>query len=460
MSVLTLSQIQFAMTSIFHFFFVPLTLGLSLLVAIMETIYVRTGQEVYLRMTKFWGKLFLINFATGVVTGIVQEFQFGMNWSQYSRFVGDIFGAPLAIEALLAFFLESTFLGLWVFSWNKISKPLHAAAIWLVAIGSSLSALWILVANSFMQAPVGYQLVGGRAVMVDFGALIGNPYVWTQFPHTVLAGFCTAAFFVLGISAYHLVRKQHVDVFSRSFQMAAIFGAISVLLVALVGHSQAQNIVQVQPMKMAAVEGLWDTADPASLSLFTILDQKDERDILQIRIPYLLSILAYNRPTGTVLGIHQIQAAYVAKYGPGYYVPSIFACYWGFRIMVGLGILMLAIMAYSLYHVMRNHALPGVRWLGLFPLAIAFPYLANTSGWILTEMGRQPWIVFGLMKTSDGVSPVISPGMVWASLIGFGLMYSVLLGVDAFLLVRAAKAGPADVQVSPENLAGQEAYVE
>ncbi len=458
MSVLTLSQIQFALTSIFHFFFVPLTVGLSILVAIMETIYLRTGQEVYLRMTKFWGKLFLINFATGVVTGIVQEFQFGMNWSQYSRFVGDIFGAPLAIEALLAFFLESTFLGLWVFGWKKISKPLHVAAIWLVALGSNMSALWILVANSFMQAPVGYAIgADGRAIMVDFGALIGNPYVWTQFPHTVLAGFSTAAFFMLGISAYHLVRKQHEDLFNRSFQMAAVFGVISVFLVALVGHSQAQHIVRVQPMKMASIEGLWDSANPASMSIFTILDQKNERDILQIRIPYLLSILAYNRPTGTVQGIHQIQAEYVTKYGPGYYVPSIFACYWSFRIMVGLGLLMLAIMGYALYHIMRNHSLLRVRWLNLFPLAIAFPYLANTTGWILTEMGRQPWIVFGLMKTSDGVSPVINPGMVWASLVGFVLMYSVLLGVDAFLLFRAAKAGPENGQVAPESPVGEEA---
>jgi cytochrome bd ubiquinol oxidase subunit I len=461
MSVVTLSQLQFAVTSIYHFFFVPLTLGLSVLVAIIETLYLRTGKDVYLRMTKFWGKLFLINFAMGVVTGIVQEFQFGMNWSQYSRFVGDIFGAPLAIEALLAFFLESTFLGLWIFGWDKISKRLHVTAIWLVAIGSNISALWILIANSFMQAPVGYAIgVSGRAVMTDFGALIGNPYVWTQFPHTVLSGFTTGAFFIMGISAFHLVRGRNEDLFSRSFQIATVFGIISVFLVALVGHSQAQRIVEVQPMKMAAVEGLWDSADPASLSIFTILDQKNERDVLQIRIPYLLSILAFNRPTGTVQGIHQLQAAYETKYGPGYYVPSIFASYWGFRVMVGLGLLMLAVAGYALYYVMRSHPLPKVRWLNLFPLAIAFPYLANTSGWILTEMGRQPWIVFGLMKTSDGVSPVINPGMVWASLIGFGLMYSVLLGVDAFLLVRAAKAGPENGPVYAQSPAGEEAYVE
>ena len=459
MSVVTLSQIQFAVTSIYHFFFVPLTLGLSVLVAIMETIYLRTGQEVYLRMTKFWGKLFLINFAMGVVTGIVMEFQFGMNWSQYSRFVGDIFGAPLAIEALLAFFLESTFLGLWIFGWDKISKRLHVVAIWLVAVGANISALWILIANSFMQAPVGYGMgENGRAVMTDFGALVGNPYVWTQFPHTVFSGFSTAAFFVMGISAFHLVRQRHENLFSRSFQIATVFGIISVFLVALVGHSQSQRIVQVQPMKMASVEGLWESEDPASLSIFTILDQKNERDILQFRIPYLLSILAYNRPTGNVLGIHQIQADYVAKYGPGYYVPSIFACYWSFRIMVGLGLLMLAIAGYALYHVMRSHPLPKVRWLNLFPLAIAFPYLANTSGWILTEMGRQPWVVFGLMKTADAVSPTVSPGMVLTSLIGFGLVYGILMAVDVFLLVRSAKAGPEEMGAGRK--VAEEAYWE
>lgn len=459
MNVVNLSQLQFAITSIYHFFFVPLTLGLSVLVAIMETIYLRTGQQVYLRMTKFWGKLFLINFAMGVVTGIVQEFQFGMNWSQYSRFVGDIFGAPLAIEALLAFFLELTFLGLWIFGWDKISKRLHVMAIWLVAIGSNISALWILIANSFMQAPVGYALAdNGRAVMTDFGALVFNPYVWTQFPHTVLSGFTTAAFFIMGISAYYLVGRRHEDLFSRSFQLAAVFGVISIFLVVLVGHSQAQNIVRVQPMKMAAIEGLWESENPASLSLFTILDQKNEHDILQIRIPYLLSILAYNRPTGDVLGIHELQAEYVAKYGPGYYVPSIFACYWSFRIMVGLGFLMLAVAGYALYHVMRRHPLSEVRWLNLFPLAIGFPYIANTSGWILTEMGRQPWVVFGLMKTADAVSPTLSSGMVLASLIGFGLVYGVLMVIDVFLLVRSAKAGPEEV--GAESGVTEEAYWE
>ena len=308
MSVLNLSQLQFAVTTVYHFFFVPLTLGLSVLVAIMETLYVRSGQQVYKRMVKFWGTLFLINFAMGVVTGIVQEFQFGMNWSEYSRFVGDIFGAPLAIEALLAFFLESTFLGLWIFGWEKLSKGAHLASIWLVALGSNVSALWILIANSFMQHPVGYTIEGGRAVMTDFGALVANPYVWTQFPHTVLSGFTTGAFFVLGISVYHLLRKKEVDLFKRSFNLASWFGLLAIFLVILVGHSQAQQMVRVQPMKMASVEALWESADPASFSLFTWGDQANLNDRVSLRIPTVLSILAYNQPSGLVKGIRNLQA--------------------------------------------------------------------------------------------------------------------------------------------------------
>ena len=239
-----LARTQFAITTVYHFFFVPLTLGLSIIVALMETLYVQTGNEVYKRMTKFWGKLFVINFAMGVVTGIVQEFQFGMNWSEYSRFVGDIFGAPLAIEALLAFFLESVFLGLWLFGWDKLSKRAHAATMWMVAIGSNISALWILIANSFMQEPVGYVIRNGRAEMDDFAAVIFNPNIWVQFPHVFTAGLTTAAFFVLGISAYHLAKKNETDLFKRSFQIAAIIGTMAIVLVGLGGHSQHVGTAQ------------------------------------------------------------------------------------------------------------------------------------------------------------------------------------------------------------------------
>lgn len=442
MSVVTLSQLQFAVTSIYHFFFVPLTLGLSVLVAIMETRYVASGDEVYKRMAKFWGNLFLINFAMGVVTGIVMEFQFGMNWAEYSRFVGDVFGAPLAIEALLAFFLESVFLGVWIFGWEKLSKRAHLAAIWLVAIGANISALWILIANSFMQHPVGVEVVGNRAVMTDFGALLTNPYLWTQFPHTVFSGFTTGAFFVLGISAYHLIRRHEIDFFRRSFQLSAIFGLLAIFLVILVGHSQAQRMVQTQPMKMAAVEALWESEDPASFSLITIGNEAELRDVFALRIPYLLSILSYNQPSGEVKGIRDLQAEYVQKYGDGYYAPSIITMYWSFRIMVGMGMLMLLAAVLAIYPALRNRPISQMRYVKIFPLAIALPYLANTAGWIMTEMGRQPWVVYGVMKTEDAFSKSISPGMVLTSLIALTLVYALLMTADVYLLTKFAKAGP------------------
>ncbi len=449
MTVLTLSQLQFAVTTIYHFFFVPLTLGLSILVAIMETLYVRSRQETYKRMAKFWGNLFLINFAMGVVTGIVQEFQFGMNWAQYSRFVGDVFGAPLAIEALLAFFLESVFLGVWIFGWDKLSKGMHLAAIWLVAIGANISALWILTANSFMQHPVGYTIENGRAVMNDFGALLANPYLWTQFPHTVFSGFTTGAFFVLGISAYHLVRRREMDLFRRSFQIASIFGVISIFLVILVGHSQGQRMIQAQPMKMAAAEALWESENPASFSLFTIGDEKNLKDVVSFRIPYVLSIMAYNQPTGEVKGIRNLQAEYEAKYGPGNYAPSIVTMYWSFRIMVGLGFLMMLLAFLALWPTLRSRPIAQYRYVRYFPFFIALPYLANTVGWIFTEMGRQPWVVFGLMKTENAFSTTLTAGMVLTSLILFTLVYALLMVADVYLMFKYAKAGPVEKKLDP-----------
>jgi cytochrome d ubiquinol oxidase subunit I len=420
----------------------------------METIYVRTGREVYKEMAKFWGKLFLINFAMGVVTGIVQEFQFGMNWSEYSRFVGDIFGAPLAIEALLAFFLESTFLGVWIFGWEKLSKGLHAAAIWLVAIGSNISALWILIANSFMQQPVGYVMNNGRAEMADFFALILNPNVWVQFPHTVSAGFTTAAFFVMGISAYHLLLKNRIDIFRRSFQIAAIIGVIAVLMVALNGHSQAQHMVESQPMKMAAAEALWRNEDPASFSMLTIGDLAQRRDVFKIRLPRLLSLLAYNQLEGEVKGIYDLQDEYVQKYGPGNYIPPIAITYWSFRLMVGAGFVMLGLALYALFMVMGEMLESRPRALKVFPWAIALPYLATTAGWLMTELGRAPWVVFGLMKIEDAVSPTVPAGMVLASLLVFTLVYGVLIFADIYLLAKYAtkvSESGADLTTAPQK---------
>jgi cytochrome bd ubiquinol oxidase subunit I len=369
--------------------------------------------------------------------------------------------APLAIEALLAFFLESVFLGVWIFGWDKLSRGVHLASIWLVAIGSSLSALWILIANSFMQSPVGYAIENGRAVMTDFMALLTNPYVWTQYPHTLFSGYTTGAFFVLGISAYHLIRKREQDFFRRSFQLASVFGVLSIFLVILVGHSQAQRMVQVYPMKMAAAEALWESEDPASFSLFTIGDQSKLEDVYAIRIDYLLSIMAYNQPTGEVKGIRNLQAEYEQLYGPGNYVPSVFTAYWSFRIMVGAGFLMMFLALWALYPALRNRPIARLRFIGLFPLAIALPYIANSVGWIFTEMGRQPWVVVGLMRTEDAFSSNLTPGMVLLTLIVFTLVYGALMVADVYLLSKYAKAGPsAEREVQLEVAAEEEnAYV-
>jgi cytochrome d ubiquinol oxidase subunit I len=438
-----LSRLQFALTTIYHFFFVPLTLGLVWFIAILELLYVRSGNETYRKLTKFWGKLFLINFAMGVVTGIVMEFQFGMNWAGYANYVGDIFGAPLAIEALLAFFLESTFLGLWIFGWDRLGRKLHAAVIWLVALGSSLSALWILIANAFMQHPVGYVFNNGRAEMIDFGALVFNPKAWLMFEHTLASGLTTAAFFVLGVSAYHLIRKKEVDFFRRSFNLAAIIGTIAVVLVIVGGHAQGLWLLQNQPMKAAATEALYTTEDPASFSLLTIGDLTGKNIVWQIRIPRVLSLLYYNRLSGVVPGINDLQVQYQVKYGPGDYVPLVVFTYWGFRLMFISGFALLALGGYALYYVMRNKVGPQIHWLGLFVFAMALPYVANTSGWILTELGRQPFIVYGLLKTEDAMSPGLTGGMVLFSLIGFALIYAALMGTDIYLMAKFARSDPA-----------------
>lgn len=454
MSELILARFQFAVTSSYHFLFVPLTLGLSVLVAIMETFYVRTGDETYKKMTKFWGKLFLVNFAVGVVTGLVQEFQFGMNWSEYSRFMGDIFGAPLAIEALLAFFIESTFLGIWVFSWDKLPKKVHCLSIWLVAIASNLSSLWILIANSFMQEPVGYVLRNDRAEMDNFLALITNPHVFYQFPHTVLSGFTTAAFFVLGISAYHLMKKNSEEFFNRSFKIAIIFGAFSILGVVGIGHLQGQHLVQTQPMKMAAAEAHWNTEQSAGFTVIASIDEQSQKNNSELKIPGLLSFISYNDSSKEVKGIKDLQAADVLKYGLGDYVPPVTPLFWSFRIMVLAGILMILLVLFGLYF-FKNQRFNQKTWfLKALLWAIPLPYIASTTGWYLAEAGRQPWIVYGLQKTASGVSIVVSAGAVLTTLISFTLIYGVLAVVDVYLLVKLVKQGPDAMATEPtENVA-------
>jgi cytochrome d ubiquinol oxidase subunit I len=444
MDALTLARWQFGITTVYHFFFVPLTLGLVWVVAGLQTAFYVTGDETWKRLTKFWGKLFLINFAMGVVTGIVQEFQFGMNWSEYSRFVGDVFGAPLAIEALLAFFLESTFLGLWIFGGDKLPKLAHLLAIWLVAIGSNVSAYWILVANSFMQQPMGYALRNGRAEMESFWALVTNPHVFVQFPHVITAAMATGAFFVLGISAWHLARAKDDETreaFSRSFRIGAVYGFVATIAVMVVGHTQAQYMTKVQPMKMAAAEALWETADPAPMSLFTWGHEPEQRDRFALKVPGLLSFLAHNRFSGEVKGVRNLQQEYEARYGPGDYVPPVMWTYWNFRVMVGAGMLMLLLGAWALWANLRDSFARSPRLLALLVPGIVLPFVGNSSGWIFTEIGRAPWIVFGVMTIDKGVSPGVTAGEVLTTLVGFTLLYAALMAADLYLLARFAKAG-------------------
>ncbi len=434
MSVLALSRIQFAATAAFHFIFVPLTLGLSLLVAFMETRYLRTDDPIYLRMTKFWGRLFLINFALGVVTGITMEFQFGMNWAEYSRYVGDIFGAPLAIEATAAFFLESTFIGLWVFGWNRVSKKVHVLAIWLVAIATNLSALWILLANGWMQRPVGYVLRNNRAEMTDFGALVGNSFGWVTFAHTVLSGYVLAAFFVMGVSAYHFLRCNEVPFFQKSFKLAAVFGLASTILVAGSGDLSAVQVAKYQPAKLAAMESFWETQPGAPFTLFVWPDSRNEKNALELLpVPGALSLMAYHRGDAEVKGLRAF---------PRDERPPVLPVFLSFRVMVGIGLLMILLALIGLVKSLRGRLESSPRFLMLMLYSIPLSYIAIQVGWLVTEMGRQPWIVYGLMKTSAGVSRSLLPSQVVASLAGFILVYGLLAVVDVYLLVKYSRKGP------------------
>jgi cytochrome d ubiquinol oxidase subunit I len=443
MDTVLLSRLQFALTTIYHWLFVPLTLGMGWFVAFMQTRYYQTRDETWRKMAKFWGKLFLINFAIGVVTGIVQEFQFGMNWSQYSRYVGDIFGAPLAIEALLAFFLESTFLGVWIFGEGRVPEKVHLASIWLVAIGSNLSALWILLANGWMQHPVGYVLnaANGRAELVDFFALIGNPKGWFFFWHTISDGFLMASMVIIAVSGYHIFRKQNVDFFKRSFTMASVVGLVASVMVFLGGHSMGQYMYETQPMKFASIEAHWQTSQPADFSILTIGDLSGRREVWSFRVPRVLSFLACNNFNCEVKGVDNLQAEDVQLYGPGNYIPLMVVTYWTFRIMMTFGFLMIALTAFLVWMEYRGD-ITKAKWMKWTPSLLILPYLANASGWILTEMGRQPWIVYGLLKVQDGVSPNLTNLDLFISLIGYTALYGSLAVAMFKLMKKYAVAGP------------------
>jgi cytochrome d ubiquinol oxidase subunit I len=431
MDVLMLSRLQFAATTFFHFLFVPLTLGLSILIAIMETIYVRSGDEEYRRMAKFWGKIFLVNFAVGVVTGITLEFQFGTNWSRYSRYVGDIFGSLLAIEATLAFFLESTFLAVWAFGWNRLSPRLHCVCIWLVAAASSLSALWIIIANAWMQHPVGFVLRNGRAEMHDFLAVITQPFAIQQYFHTVSGAYILSGFFVMGISAYHLLRRQHTTFFTKSFRLALGFALIFSVAEVVQGHIHGAEVAKIQPTKLAAMESLWDTQANAPQVLFLIPDEKNQRNLVEFgRIPGALSMLAYHSPQAVVKGLKDFPKADR---------PPVALTFLSFRLMVGLGFLFVLLTVIGWFKRHNLESSPG--YLKVMLYAIPLPYLALQAGWMVTEVGRQPWIVYGLMRTSDAVSP-IAASQVGISIAAFILVYSLLGAVAFYLIAKFARQGP------------------
>jgi cytochrome d ubiquinol oxidase subunit I len=431
MDVLMLSRLQFAVATMFHFLFVPLTLGLSVLIAIMETVYVRSGDEEYRRMARFWGKIFIINFTVGVVTGITLEFQFGTNWSQYSRYVGDLFGSLLAIEATLAFFLESTFLAVWVFGWERLSPRLHALCIWLVALAANLSALWILIANAWMQHPVGYVLKNGRAELQDFLAVVTQPFAFQIFLHTIFGAYMLAGFFVMGASAYHLLRRQHTAFFSKSFRLALILALVFSLAELFQGHIHGEEVAKLQPAKLAAMESLWETRAGAPEILFLIPDEKNQRNLMEFgRLPGVLSLMAFDSTRATVKGLKDF---------PPDERPPVTLTFVAFRLMVGLGLLMALLTVVGWFKRNRLESSPG--YLKVMLYAMPLPYVALQAGWIVTEVGRQPWIVYGLMKTAAAVSP-IAASQVAVSLPAFIAVYGLLGGVAFYLMAKQGRRGP------------------
>ena len=467
MESLNLARWQFGITTVYHYFFVPITIGLSLVVALMQTFWMRSRNPEWLRLTKFFGKLFTINFILGLATGIVQEFQFGMNWSDYSRFVGDIFGAPLAIEALLAFFLESTFLGLWIFGWGRINEKVHLGAIWLVHIGTVLSAFFILAANSFMQNPVGYtnNPVTGRAELTDFVAVLTNKVQLVAFPHVIAAAWMSGGAFVLGIALWLMWRSQtpegDLGMYRRSARLGAIILLLGGVAVTITGDLQSRVMTQVQPMKMAAAEALYDTSPEgkgASFSIISVGTPDGQHETWAIRVPKLLSFLSTGTLDGRVEGINDLQAEYELAFSgnalteAANYRPIIPVTYWTFRWMIGTGMAAMAIGAFALWALRGDvRRLTSKRWLWTSLAVILLPLLANSFGWVFTEMGRQPWLVFGVITTKMGVSPGVSAWEVAASLGTFTLLYGALAVVEVGLILRYGRTG-AEPAPPPESL--------
>ncbi|MFQ6170788.1 cytochrome ubiquinol oxidase subunit I [Oryzobacter sp. R7] len=473
MDAVDVARWQFAITTVYHFLFVPVTIGLSLVVAVFHTQWLRTRAPEYLRLAKFTGKLLVINFALGLVTGIVQEFQFGMNWSDYSRFVGDIFGAPLALEALLAFFLESTFLGIWIFGWGRVPERLHAASMWLVHIGTVLSAYFILAANSFMQNPVGYRFnpETGRAEMADFLAVLTNKVQLVTFPHVITSAYMVGGATTMGVALWLLRRHAGTDdapMYRRATRFGAVMALVASLGVIATGDVQGKIMTEVQPMKMAAAEGLYETTANAPFSVLSIGSLDGSEATRVIEVPGLLSFLGTGSFDGTVEGINDLKASELAmaqkvadRYGPDVaalvlvedYTPVIPLTYWSFRFMMGLGFATMAACAAVLWAT-RKDGVPQARWWTavavLTPLA---PVFANSWGWIFTEAGRQPWVVYGLMTTASGVSPSVSATEVWISMVAYTLVYAVLAVIEVRLFLTYVRRG-AEPFEDPRDPAG------
>src|SRR6478735_7255259 len=440
MTSIDLARVQFAFTSINHFFFVPITIGLAFLTALLQTAWYRSGRADYLRLTRFFGALLVINVAIGVVTGIVQEFEFGMNWGAYSRLVGNVFGAPLAMEGLAAFFLESTFLGLWLFGWDKLPRRIHLATIWAVFFGSVLSGAFIMAANSWMQHPVGYTMVNGKPQLNDIWALFTNPvFVW-GYAKVLFVALVTGAMIMLAVSAWQLRHGGDREVFTRSARLALIVLVPAMLFTLLVGDELGVIEGKYQPMKIAAAEAQWTTCQPCSFSLFQIGGGKNDQTPTQlIEVPHLLSLLATNHWNGQVLGLNEINAQYQQQYGPGDYVPNVFIQYWSMRVMAYSAVLVLLVALWGLWHMWRKRLELSRRFLWVAVWAAILPFVMNTAGWLLTESGRQPWIVQGLMLTKNGISPTVSVTWLWISLIAFILLYGTLGTVDLILMLRYSR---------------------
>jgi cytochrome d ubiquinol oxidase subunit I len=453
MNALDLARWQFAITTVYHFLFVPITIGLGFLVAGLQTAWYRKNNLKYLRATKFFGKLFLINFAIGVVTGIVQEFQFGMNWSTYSRFVGDIFGAPLAMEGLLAFFLESTFLGLWIFGWDRLPKKVHLATIWLAATGTLLSAYFILAANSWMQHPVAYSINAekNRAELTNIFEVLFQKTAVVTFLHTIPSAFFAAGAFMAGISAYLILKKKDADMARPTMKVGLITVIISFVLVGVTGDVIGKVMTEQQPMKMAAAEALYETTDSAPFSLFTVGTLDGSRPVFQIDIPSVLSFLATGDFNSTVEGVNNLEAKYDSQYGPGDYTPNIPLAYWSFRLMIGFGAIAFFLAIFTLWRTRKGGELPQSKWFLRAMVTMPFiPLAAISFGWIFTETARQPWAVFGLIRTEDGVSAVVSAGSVLFTMIVFTLLYGFLAVIEVGLTLKVIKNGPAP-EVDYEN---------